>query len=493
MKALRYISSVVAAATLFAACEKQDDDMPQIDIEASTAPVLATMSDAIDGSEEAYTFYFTPGKFVVDGQEVTLGAKDNRTQYALQVDMENGDFSSPATVEKQNYDSTDKFTVNYDAICSAVCNWNTELASPVKSWTGNLQYRVLILPGSNPADGFASEPITVPTVIKYVDPNPRFYICNNAGWEDVRLYAWGDENDAIGTWPGLEPAETVEVNGKTYYAFDIKEKLGNKNEHLIANNNDKGVQINDIFVGVFSASVYVTINEDLTFTIDSETSSQPEPEPEPIDDSNLPEYVKASVSGSKVIVETDKDIVLYVWAWNDTEGLGQLTEAGWPGDKLTLTSSNDGKFTYEYDFATAAAVPEQFIISTDNDVKFFDGVPFADNEAYEWNKANLPEPEPVEPVDPELLKNLTFTFKTDTEGDYYVWAWGGDFGGDAFTESGSWPGDKLELKSSENGEYIYGYSFTKTPGILPTNIIISTDGGDTKIYDGVEFENGKEY
>ena len=91
------------------------------------------------------------------------------------------------------------------------------------------------------------------------------------------------------------------------------------------------------------------------------------------------------------------------------------------------------------------------------------------------------------------MKNLTFTFKTDTEGDYYVWAWGGDFGGDAFTESGLWPGDKLELKSSENGTYIYGYSFTKTPGILPTNIIISTDGGDTKIYDGVEFENGKEY
>ena len=485
-----YISAILTAAVMFAACEKQDDDMPRIDFNSSTAPTLAAMSDAIDGSQDQYTFFFTPGKFVVDGNETTLGAKDNKTQYALQVDMADGDFSAPVTIEKQNYDSTDKFTVSYDAICSAVCAWKGDLATPITPWTGNLQFRVLILPGSNIADGLASQPITVASVIKFADPNPRFYICNEAGWDALRLYAWGDENDAIGTWPGMEAVETVEVNGKTYYAFDVKEKLGSKNEHLIANNNDNGVQINDIFVGVFSASVYVTINADGTFTIDSESSTQPAPEPEPVDNSNLPENVKATVSGNKVIVETDKDIVFYVWAWNDTEGLGQLTESGWPGDKLTLTSSADGKFTYEYDFTAAPAIPESFIISTDNDVKFFDGVQFTDGASYDWNKSDKPEPEPV---DPELLKNLTFTFKTDTEGDYYVWAWGGDFGGDAFTESGSWPGDKLELKSSENGTYIYGYSFTKTPGILPTNIIISTDGGDTKIYDGVEFENGKEY
>ena len=69
-----YISAILTAAVMFAACEKQDDDMPRIDFNSSTAPTLAAMSDAIDGSQDQYTFFFTPGKFVVDGNETTLGA-----------------------------------------------------------------------------------------------------------------------------------------------------------------------------------------------------------------------------------------------------------------------------------------------------------------------------------------------------------------------------------------------------------------------------------
>ncbi|MBR4273305.1 MAG: hypothetical protein IKQ30_10770, partial [Bacteroidales bacterium] len=136
-----YISAILTAAVMFAACEKQDDDMPRIDFNASTAPTLAAMSDAIDGSQDKYTFFFSPGKFVVDGNETILGAKDNKTQYALQVDMADGDFTAPVTIEKQNYDSTDKFTVSYDAICSAVCAWKGDLATPITPWAGNLQFR----------------------------------------------------------------------------------------------------------------------------------------------------------------------------------------------------------------------------------------------------------------------------------------------------------------------------------------------------------------
>lgn len=477
------------AATLFASCEKSDDDMPRLDTGASVSPVLASVTDAIDGSQETYTFSFAPGTFVVDGQEVTLGAKDKATQYALQVDLENGDFSAPATVEKQNYDGTDQFTIGYDALCSAVCVWNPELATPVKSWEGNLKYRILMLPGNNADDGLASDPIVIRTKIKYVDPNPKFYICNEAGWDEVMLYAWGDENDALGTWPGLAPEDkTVELNGKTYLVFEVKAQLGSKNEHLIANNNDNGVQINDIFVGVFGSSVYVTINSDGTFTLDSEAAPEPEPE-EPQDDSNLPQTCKATVSGSVITFESDKDLVYYVWAWAD--GFDQLTESGWPGDKLTLVKSDDGVFTYEYDFTNAAALPTQFIISTDGDVKFFDGVAFEDGAEYNYDASAVePTPEP-EPLDPDV--ELSFTFKTDTEGDYFVWAWSGDLGGEVFTESGSWPGDKMEfVETTEDGKYLYRYTFTKNPGFAPSNIIISTNNGD-KIYDGAEFENGKEY
>lgn len=495
MKALKYLSAVLTATVMFAACEKSDDDMPRLDLNASIAPVLSSLDCEISSALSEYTFYYNSGKFVVDGQEVVIAQKDQGQQYALQVDNVQ-DFSTPATVLKQNYDSLDKVTVTYEQICSAISS--KQLASLFESWKGTLYFRILLLPGGQVSDGFPSNVITVSATIKYVDPDPKIYICNNAGWDELRLYAWGDDNSALGDWPGLEPESSiVELGGKTYYVFDVrkaKDGIGSLFEHFIVNNNDKGSQIDNIFEGNFADVLYITINADGSFTIDNAEESAPEQiEPEPIDNTAQPENVTATVSGSKIVVETDKDIVLYVWAWNDTENQGQLTEAGWPGDKFVLTSSTDSKFTYEYDFANAVAIPESFIISTDNDVKFFDGVVFTDGEKYEWIKSEQPEPVEPEPVEPEALENLTFTFKTATEGDYYVWAWGGDFGGDAFSVSGAWPGDKLELVSTENGEYIYGYTFTKTPGIPPTNIIISTNGGGKKLYDGAEFVKGKEY
>ena len=41
---------------------------------------------------------------------------------------------------------------------------------------------------------------------------------------------------------------------------------------------------------------------------------------------------------------------------------------------------------------------------------------------------------------------------------------------------------------SDTGRYIYKYTFTKV-GEAPANLIISYNGGNTKIYDGVNFVN----
>lgn len=493
MKTLKYLAALLVAATLFASCEKSDEDMPQLDFNSSKAPVLADLSEPIDGSQSEYTFYFTPGKFVVDGKEVVIAEKDQKQQYALQADLSDGDFSAPVTIARQNYDETDQFVVSYDALCSAVSGWK-ELATPLSAWTGTLKFRLLLLPGVNLADGFSSNTISVSTKMKYVDPNPKIYVCNNAGWDELRLYAWGDDNSALGDWPGIAPEdETVELGGKVYYAFDVKNRVGSNNENYIINNNDNGSQL-DIYSGVFGSSVYVTINADGTVTIDSAEETKPEDDNN--DDKqeiNLPNVAILKISGNKITLETDLDAVYSVWAWNGDFGGEVYTESGsWPGDNLLLISNNDGKYVYEYTFTNlpeGELLPAQIIISTDGgNAKLFDGANYEDNAEYEYTKPDAPDP-----VDPELLDNMTFTFKTEVAGDYYVWAWGGNYGGEAFTEAGSWPGDKLELVSENDGEYIYGYKFTKNPGIAPTNIIISTDNGNTKFYDGVEFENGKEY
>ena len=41
------------------------------------------------------------------------------------------------------------------------------------------------------------------------------YICNEAGWESVALYAW-PQNDILPGWPGVVATGTVEKYGKTY-------------------------------------------------------------------------------------------------------------------------------------------------------------------------------------------------------------------------------------------------------------------------------------
>jgi len=105
-------------------------------------------------------------------------------------------------------------------------------------------------------------------VDSYLSSSSTIYICNNAEWKELRLYAWGDTNDALGVWPGIAPQnDVVEINGKIYQSFDINTQIASKNEHYIVNNNGEGLQL-DIYFGVLTKTVFITINKDNTVTID---------------------------------------------------------------------------------------------------------------------------------------------------------------------------------------------------------------------------------
>lgn len=69
----------------------------------------------------------------------------------------------------------------------------------------------------------------------------HIYVENNTGWSEIALYAWKDGGDEpLGLWPGLRPAGTVEIDGTTYYDFQVNEWVfGSK---LILNNNGNGFQ-----------------------------------------------------------------------------------------------------------------------------------------------------------------------------------------------------------------------------------------------------------
>ncbi len=83
----------------------------------------------------------------------------------------------------------------------------------------------------------------------------RVYVDNQASWEAIALYQWGDVNDLGGGWPGVQPAGTAKIAGVEYtyfeYAIADVEGLG---QNLIFNNNGGGIQTGDMPV-TFSADV----------------------------------------------------------------------------------------------------------------------------------------------------------------------------------------------------------------------------------------------
>jgi len=105
-----------------------------------------------------------------------------------------------------------------------------------------------------------------------------------------------------------------------------------------------------------------------------------------------------------------------------------------------------------------------------------------------YPEEELPAPEVYTPT-LETADEISVFFETATERDYAVWAWGDLGGGEAYCINTSWPGDAMTLMGqTDTGRYIYKYTFTKVSE-APANLIISYNGGNTKIYDGVNFVN----
>jgi hypothetical protein len=108
-------------------------------------------------------------------------------------------------------------------------------------------------------------------------------------------------------------------------------------------------------------------------------------------------------------------------------------------------------------------------------------------------KGTFSEEEPPAPeVYVPTLNNsdeVSVFFETATVDTYAVWAWGTLGGGEAYCTNTSWPGDDMMLMGqTATGSYVYKCILTKTNEI-PQYLIISKNGGDAKIYDGITFVN----
>ena len=105
-----------------------------------------------------------------------------------------------------------------------------------------------------------------------------------------------------------------------------------------------------------------------------------------------------------------------------------------------------------------------------------------------YPEADIPAPEVYTPI-LATEDEISIFFETATERDYAIWTWGTLGGGEAYQQNTSWPGDAMTLMGqTATGRNVYKYTFTKVSE-APANLIISYNGGNTKVYDGVAFVN----
>ena len=108
-----------------------------------------------------------------------------------------------------------------------------------------------------------------------------------------------------------------------------------------------------------------------------------------------------------------------------------------------------------------------------------------------YSNEDIPKKE-VEVYTPTLddANEISIFFETPTETTYNAWVWDDTTNeGADYAVSGSWPGDAMNLMGqTETGNYIYKYIITKK-NALPDHLIISKNGGNNKIYNGIDYVN----
>lgn len=89
------------------------------------------------------------------------------------------------------------------------------------------------------------QPVVEPDNTNYV-----VYVLNETGWDALAMYMWGDKNDLNGSWPGMQPTGTMEIDGQNYVYFEFGVGNAGLGENLIFNNNDGGLQLDNYYITI---------------------------------------------------------------------------------------------------------------------------------------------------------------------------------------------------------------------------------------------------
>ncbi len=90
------------------------------------------------------------------------------------------------------------------------------------------------------------------------EPEPgdtyTIYVEDLTGWSAINMYSWGEVDDIFGSWPGMAPTGTTEIDGTTYTYWEI---TGNgEAQNLIFNN---GTDQAPDFAATLDRDYYLTV------------------------------------------------------------------------------------------------------------------------------------------------------------------------------------------------------------------------------------------
>lgn len=101
----------------------------------------------------------------------------------------------------------------------------------------------------------------------------KIYAYSENGWTNMNLYSWDAAGDPLtGSWSG-SPMSTEEVNGLTYFVYQMEESLNGQTINIIFNNGS--AQTNDIKNVLLDKDLYYAVNGSSATVIDPATYTPP--------------------------------------------------------------------------------------------------------------------------------------------------------------------------------------------------------------------------
>ena len=160
-----------------------------------------------------------------------------------------------------------------------------------------------------------------------------------------------------------------------------------------------------------------------------------------------------------------------VWAWNDNNR--QLTEAGWPGDAMTLMGkASNGKNIFKWTYTGDKGAPTAIIFTHDGEQKLNGGNQEYVNHGYYVEGAYTKTIEVVGKV-MVYFDNTTYNLA-----DVYCFIYNGT------TAAEQWPGLKMsyDAEASFNGKT--GYYTVEVPNNFLTGSFVINNGNDGNTLSG---------